>query len=128
MLLLYSIVVCGQNTFEGFDTLGTRPGDLVKKYLQKGDHAYASKSSYRSFEQSLMYYDSARVIAMTSGDSLLLGYVYYSYAKVYDAWNKDPQKTVEYFKAAEKLLRKNGAPASSLIYAKYLLAHNMLSL
>jgi two-component sensor histidine kinase len=92
-------------------------------YLQSGDSAYASKSSYQAFVVSLKYYDSAQAIADRSSDTLLLAEAIFAKGRVYDAWNKVPLKTVNHFKQAAALFAKLPAQYQRSLYVKHLIAH-----
>ncbi|QKZ12932.1 sensor histidine kinase [Spirosoma sp. KUDC1026] len=92
-------------------------------YLDAGDSVYAAKKGYASFAASLKYYDSAQAIADRSGDSLLLAEAIFAKGRVHDAWNKEPRKTIAYFKQAASLFRPLPVAYKRYLYAKHLLAH-----
>ncbi|RZK58273.1 MAG: sensor histidine kinase, partial [Hymenobacter sp.] len=91
--------------------------------LRVGDSLYAEKKGYRSFISAQRYYDSARTLADRSGDTLLLAEAVFAKARVYDAWNEQPYKTVEYFQQAADLFARRPAAWRRYFYARYLVAH-----
>ncbi|RYD53211.1 MAG: sensor histidine kinase [Sphingobacteriales bacterium] len=100
-----------------------RPVDTTRfnDLLDKGDSIYSQKQSYSTFEQSLVYFDSAQLIADQSGEAALLARAIFARGRVYDAWNKNPQKTIDLFSKAAELLRQTGDP--KYYYVKHLVAH-----
>lgn len=91
--------------------------------LHAGDSVYAQKQGYRSFAHAQHYYDSAQLLADRSQDTLLLAEAVFARGRVYDAWNKEPQKTVTYFRQATDLFARLPAQRRRYFYAKFLLAH-----
>lgn len=100
--------------------------EIVKKYIDKGDSIYARKNSLKAFEQSNIYYDSAYYIALNIKDTLLIAEAIFAKARVYDAWNKEPQKTIKYLFEANRLFNKSlKEPQKSRqdLYIRHLIAH-----
>jgi two-component sensor histidine kinase len=93
------------------------------RLLRAGDSVYAEKKGYRSFANAQQYYDSAQVLADRSQDTLLLAEAVFARGRVYDAWNKEPHKTVLYFRQAADLFAHLPAQRRRYFYAKFLLAH-----
>ena len=91
--------------------------------LQAGDSVYAQKLGYHSFAQAQQYYDSAQVLADHSRDTLLLAEAVFARGRVYDAWNKEPQKTISYFQQAAALFARLPAQRLRYFYATFLVAH-----
>ncbi|WP_152559986.1 sensor histidine kinase [Hymenobacter sp. IS2118] len=91
--------------------------------LRAGDSVYAQKSGYQSFAQALTYYDRAQALADQGRDSLLLAEAAFARGRFYDAWNKEPQKTIDYFQRAATLLARLPGQGSRALYARYLVAH-----
>lgn len=91
--------------------------------LHAGDSVYAQKKGYRSFAHAQQYYDSALLLADRSRDTLLLAEAVFARGRVYDAWNKEPEKTVAYFRQATDLFARLPARRRRYFYAKFLLAH-----
>ncbi|MDO7874419.1 sensor histidine kinase [Hymenobacter sp. ASUV-10] len=91
--------------------------------LQRGDSAYARKAGYDSFAEALRYYDQAQALADRSQDTLLLAEAVFARARVYDAWNKQPLQTIEYFQRAAQLLARVPGQRARAHYARYLVAH-----
>ena len=96
---------------------------LFFHYLHSGDSAYASKTNYQSFVVSLKYYDSARVIADRSADTLLMAEAIFAKGRVYDAWNREPLKTIDHFREAAVLFARLPAQYKRSLYVKHLVAH-----
>ncbi len=91
--------------------------------IEAGDSVYAEKRGLRSFSQSLKYFDAAQAIADRSGDTLLIAEAAFAKGRVYDGWNKEPQKTIEYFTRAAGLLKGLPGKEKRYFYAKHLVAH-----
>ena len=102
---------------------GLSPQQQFFRYLDAGDSVYAQKSSYQTFAYAQRYYDSAQVLADRSHDTLLLAEAVFAKGRVYDAWNKEPQKTVAYFQQAADLFGRLRGQRQRYFYAKYLVAH-----
>ena len=91
--------------------------------LHRGDSVYAQKAGYHSFAQALTYYDQAQALADRSQDTLLLAEAVFARARVYDAWNKEPLKTIQYFQQAAALFDQLPAQRRRALYARHLVAH-----
>ncbi|MBL7706747.1 MAG: sensor histidine kinase [Taibaiella sp.] len=104
------------------------PGKAVQdttdfeQFLIKGDSVYRIKQGYASFSQSLVYFDSAQQLAERSADKRMLAAATFARAKVYDAWNREPLKTIALYAAAAELFRQSGEEQKYL-YTKHLVAH-----
>lgn len=97
--------------------------DSVYKYIDIGDRVYAAKNGYESFENSLEYYDKAQAFADASQNNLLLAEAAFAKGRVYDAWNKLPQTTIELFDHAADLFYTVPSAFKRYLYVKHLLAH-----
>lgn len=98
---------------------------IIFRFTDKGDSLYALKKDYSSFEQAMVYYDSAAQLAENTQDIAVKGYVAFSKASVYNAWNKEPDKTISLFKEAAGIYSK-GKDKESLrrfYYCSSLIAH-----
>lgn len=84
---------------------------------------YAQKQGYASFSASLPYVDSAQMIANRWGDRLMQARAVSARARVYDAWNKDPQQTIRYFQHSVALYQPLTDKRYQYLYYKQLLAH-----
>jgi two-component sensor histidine kinase len=105
---------------------GPPPAPLAARFrqlLHRGDSVYAEKKGYRSFAHAQLYYDSARLLADRSGDTLLLAEAVFAKARVYDAWNQQPRQTVAAFQEATALFARRPAAWRRYFYARYLVAH-----
>ena len=93
--------------------------------LYAGDSIYAQKTGYGTFARALTYYNRAQTLADRSQDTALLAEAVFAKGRVYDAWNKEPQKTIQYFQQATALFRRLPDPHSRIryFYAKHLVAH-----
>lgn len=91
--------------------------------LAAGDSVYAEKKGYSSFAHAQQYYDRAQVLAERSQDTLLLAEAVFARGRVYDAWNKEPHKTVRYFQQAADLFAGLPGQRRRYFYATYLVAH-----
>jgi len=72
----------------------------------------------------MSFFDSALQFSILANDSLEIGNCYFAKGAVYDAWNKEKEKTIEYFEKAYNTL----APLSlnypaRKIYIHHLIAH-----
>ena len=91
--------------------------------LRAGDSVYARKQGYRSFAQAQAYYDRAQALADQGTDTLLLAEAVFARGRVYDAWNKEPAKTVAYFQQAAALFARLPGQWRRYYYARFLVAH-----
>lgn len=76
-----------------------------------------------SFVRSLVYYDSAQVVADRSRDTLLMAEAFFAKGRVYDAWNKQPRQTIHYFTQAARLFRQLPGSYNRYVYTQHLVAH-----
>jgi two-component sensor histidine kinase len=95
----------------------------VFKYIVEGNKIYAAKSGLQAFASSLAYYDIAWQEAQQNGDTLLLAATLYAKGRAYDAWNKEPLKTIEYFAKASELYKTLPGKYQRYLLVKHLLAH-----
>ena len=91
--------------------------------LRKGDSIYAQKKNYTTFAHSLKYYDSAQIIAEQSRDNRLKAEALFAKGRIYDAWNKEPQHTIRYFKEAAELFGRLPDQYPRYLYVQQLVAH-----
>jgi len=105
---------------EGADTTAK---NAINYYLSKGHETYAAKASLKAFEISNMYYDSAYQIALKTNDKRLLLGPTVAKGQIYDAWNKAPQKTIEYYTEAYQIAKETNAIPYFILYYKQLIAH-----
>ena len=91
--------------------------------LHQGDSVYARKQGYGSFARALLYYDRAQALADQAQDSLLLAEAVFARGRVYDAWNKEPQKTLRYFEQAAQGFAHLPGQWRRYYYARFLVAH-----
>lgn len=97
---------------------------LFDNYIKKGNEEYAKKEGYGSFHKSLVYFDSAQAMAEKHQDTIMIIDAIFARGRVYDAWNKEPEKTVYYFKTAADLLqRQETRYYPRYMYLRQLVAH-----
>ena len=101
----------------------TRDSTIVVSYLNKGNAVYADKSGFEDFAKSILFYDSAFQLAQKTNDTLLIGASYFALGRVYDAWNKDQKKTIEYYNLAAKYYNNIPNRIYICLYLKHLVAH-----
>jgi two-component sensor histidine kinase len=89
----------------------------------QGNTVYAQKSGYDAFAKSMLCYDSAFQIAQKSQDTLLMAASYYALGRAYDAWNKDPQKTIAYYTLAADYYEVLPEKLYRAFFLKHLVAH-----
>jgi len=92
-------------------------------YIRKGNAAYAVKSGLESILVSQAFFDSARQIAYQLNDSVLIARTIYAQGRIYDAWNKDPEKTIEYFREAAHLYKDIDSLQDEYLFIRHLVAH-----
>ena len=95
----------------------------VDYYLGKGNEAYRTKASLKAFEISNMYFDSAYQVALKANNKKLLLRATIAKGQVYDAWNKAPQKTIEYYPEAYQLSKEVKVKPYYRLYLKHHVAH-----
>jgi two-component sensor histidine kinase len=100
-----------------------RDSALVERYITDGSKAYAQKSGYEAFTKSMLYFDSAWQLANTTGDSLLIAASIFAKGRVFDAWNHEPEKTIEHYTKAARYYEKHPASFELSLYLKHLVAH-----
>lgn len=125
ILLCIFLIVCSCNATENKHTVNPQKPDSVLffEYLDAGNTYYASKLSYKSLSLSLKYFDSAQMIADKSNDTFYMAEAYWAKGRIYDAWNKDPQKTIEYYNKAADLYSRLPDDGIRYLYIKHLVAH-----
>lgn len=91
--------------------------------LRKGDSIYAQKKNYTTFAHSLKYYDSAQIIAEQSHNNRLKAEALFAKGRIYDAWNKEPEQTIRYFREAAELFSTLPDQYPRYLYVQQLVAH-----
>ena len=71
----------------------------------------------------MKYFDSAAQIAQKLKNNLLLAEATFAKGRVYDAWNKEPEKTIQYFKEAAAMFQTLSAKYTRYMYVRHLIAH-----
>ncbi len=88
-----------------------------------GDSLYAQRSNASNFSNALIYYDSARIVAERLENPILKANCYQKLGNVYIAWNKEPNKTIEYYKEALKIFKNYSNKKIKSYYLNYIIAH-----
>ena len=90
---LGSLLGCQPQTKSGQNRRALYQADSVlqMRLIRAGNAVYAEKKGYASFSASLPYVDSAQAIADRWSDRLMQARAVFARARVYDAWNKEPQ-------------------------------------
>ena len=91
--------------------------------LDAGNSIYARRAGYGTFARALVYYDSAQTLADHSRDTLLLAEAVAAKGRIYDAWNREPQQTIHYYRQAAELLRHQPGQRARYYYLRHLVAH-----
>ena len=124
LLLLSSILVfsCGTKSIKPIRSFQLDSLQVVE-LLNKGDSLYALRNGFNTIAESMVYFDSANRIAKRINDTLLLANTLYFIGNVYNAWNKEPQTTVNYYLGSSALY--NGLPHKIVrgFYLRYLISH-----
>ncbi|MBO0948188.1 sensor histidine kinase [Fibrella forsythiae] len=125
LFLLGSLLSCQSQPKSGQtrQTLYRADSLLQVRIIRAGDSVYAIKQGYASFSASIPYVDSAQLIANRWGDRLMQARAVSARARVYDAWNKDPQQTIHYFQQSVALYKPLTEKRYQYFYYKQLLAH-----
>jgi two-component sensor histidine kinase len=100
-----------------------RDSALVMRYIAEGSRAYAQKSGYEAFAKSMMYFDSAWHLAARTGDSLLIAESMFAKGRAYDAWNHEPEQTIQHYATAAEYFEKHPGHFELSLYLKHLVAH-----
>ena len=123
MMMLFA----GCNRSQDAVRLSSPDDDSVRimNLLKKGDKIYAVRGSMSGIGESLLYFDSANRMARRLQDTALLAYTLYYIGNVYNAWNGEPHKTLEYYNQSAKLFAELPAEKYRIreFYLKYLIAH-----
>lgn len=96
---------------------------LFNFYLQQGNAFYATKASYTVFEQSLTYFDSAKMVAQRTKDPAMMASAVFAEGRVYDAFGKNKEKTISLFQEAADRYRAVDGAFVREYYVRHLIAH-----
>jgi len=91
--------------------------------LTKGQGIYALRDKLESVQKSLVYFDSALVIAERLNNLQMKAAVHFYIGNVYNAWNRQPEKTIEHYQKAFDLYKLIPRQEIRDYYLKYILAH-----
>ena len=98
----------------------------VRSLLKKGNDVYAQRSSMNKIGESLLYFDSAYNMAERIGDTALLANTLFFIGNVYNAWNGEPQTTIDYYNRSATLFATLPQAENRVkaFYLRYLIAHS----
>lgn len=82
------------------------------------------KAGLPAIVASQLFFDTAAVIANELNDSILIARSIFAKGKIYDAWNKEPIKTIEYYEKASEMYGRIDSMRMTQLYIKQLLAHS----
>lgn len=91
--------------------------------IQKGNELYSQRNQMNNVKASLVYFDSALLIATKTANVQLLAKGHYFIGNVYNAWNKKPEKTVYHYSASLQNIKKSNSPMQQYYLVSYVLAH-----
>ena len=97
--------------------------DLFAGYIRKGNGFYSTKANYAVFEQSLTYFDSAKIVAQRTKDPAMLADAVFAEGRIYDAFGKNPDKTIRLFQEAADLYHTIDGQFIREYYVRHLIAH-----
>lgn len=124
-LLLCSFLYfsCYKNSFESANEIEKKDYERVKMLISTGDSIYAQRGKYSNFSNALIFYDSANTILKRMDKPIANAVCYYKIGNVYIAWNKEPEKTVFYYKKSLDIFKT--LPDFKVPYYNvlYILAH-----
>ena len=95
----------------------------VEYLLSRGDSIYARRDGLGTIAESMIYFDSAHRIAQRLGDTLLLANTFYFIGNVYNAWNKEPQTTIDYYQRSSLLYSRLPRKVVKAFYVRQMIAH-----
>lgn len=93
------------------------------RFIWAGNEEYRQKKGFVSFARSLAYYDSAQRIADRWKNRRMLARAANAKGRVYDAWEKEPQRTIYYYGRTAKLYKPMADERYRYLYTTHLLAH-----
>lgn len=121
LLALFCQQACKQKDLSGSKDINSKI--YFDYYIEKGNAAYARKSGLASVAESQLYFDTASRIAYAMNDSLLIAKSIFSKGRVYDAWNKEPGKTIKYYILAANMYGRLDSLYDTHLYIRHLVAH-----
>ena len=95
----------------------------VETLLKKGDSLYALRNGFTTMAESMVYFDSANRVAQRLNDTLLLANTLFYIGNVYNAWNKEPQTTIDYYLHSSDLYNRLPQKIVKAFYLRCVLAH-----
>ena len=126
VVLLSVLVSCKQNVRKETQFSFKEDSIKVQVLLKKGNSLYAQRSSMEKMGESLLYFDSGYNMAQRIGDTALLANTLFFIGNVYNAWNGEPLKTVDYYSRSASLFSKLHGEMNHVreFYLRYLIAHS----
>lgn len=95
----------------------------VQRLLKQGETLYRARNSMDGIGESLLYFDSANKMATGINDTLLMANALYYIGNVYNAWNGEPQKTLDYYQQSASLFNSLPLQKEKQFYLRYIIAH-----
>ena len=122
LCLLSTIISCDNSPAELEQVFLTK--EKFEYYISKGNEEYSKKAGLPAIVASQLFFDTAAVIANELNDSILIARSIFAKGKIYDAWNKEPIKTIEYYEKASEMYGRIDSMRMTQLYIKQLLAHS----
>ncbi len=122
-LLLLTGYGCRQSNSTAIATNPVSDSLRVEELLHKGDSLYSRRSSMNAISESLLYFDSANRLAARIGNKELLANTLYYIGNVYNAWNGEPQKTIDYYGRSAAIFKSLPHQRIKEHYLYYIIAH-----
>lgn len=91
--------------------------------LNKGNRIYALRDKMGSISESLVYFDSALVVAERINSPRMKAFSHFYIGNVYSAWNKQPEETIKHYKKASDIYKLMPEYIGHQYYLNYMLAH-----
>lgn len=125
MLLAGCLASCQQPTNPATDRHTRFLADSATqlRFIWAGNEEYRQKKGFASFAKSLAYYDSAQTIADRWKNRRMLARAINAKGRVYDAWEKEPQRTIYYYGRTSELYKPMADERYRYLYTTHLLAH-----
>ena len=122
LCLISTIISCDNSPAELEQVLVNK--EKFEYYISKGNEEYSKKAGLPAIVASQLFFDTAAVIANELNDSILIARSIFAKGKIYDAWNKEPAKTIKYYEKASEMYGRIDSMHITQLYIKQLLAHS----
>lgn len=91
--------------------------------IVRGNEYYSKRNQLDNVKTSLIYFDSALIIAKKLKNAELIAKGHYFIGNVFNAWNKEPKKTVFHYEQSLKSIRRLPNRKQQYYMISYILAH-----